>query len=254
MRHFLSLLLLLAAAIPAPAALKVYYLRHAESGANIAGDWKTTPKEQWPPYVGNANAFSPKGEVQATNVVTKLKRHTFDFIAVSPLWRTRHTVLPYLRATSQTAELWPELAEFAGPGKDPLPSPLPEPSATLFTGGKPIALPADEAPLFKLRADGLTEFKMGEGAAQREADRLALCRRVVELIRKRFGGSDKTLLLVGHGNAGRLLASVLTQDPQIMTSPDTILKNTSLWLAEEQPDGTFRLTLINDQPWPRRLN
>jgi hypothetical protein len=44
--------------------------------------------------------------------------------------------------------------------------------------------------------------------------------------------------------------SVLCQDPSLATRPETVIKNATLWRAEEQPDGTFRLTLLNDQPWP----
>lgn len=232
------------------AGLKVYYLRHAESGANAEHHWKDKPRGEWPSYVGNAGVFSPAGEAQLPGVVEKLGRHSFDFIAVSPLWRTRHTILPYLRATGQTAEIWPELAEFHARGKDDvIPPTLPPPSANLFDGGDPIELPADESAFLTLREGTNRWCRPGKGPAQMEADRLALTARVIELLRARFGGTDKTVLLVGHGNSGRLLANVLTGEPRVMDDGHHI-PNAVMWLAEEQPDGTFRLAVYNDEPWP----
>ena len=250
MRPLFLLILWCATLAPAQARLTVYYLRHAESGANVAGQWKDTPKDQRPAYVGNANAFSPLGEQQRDGVAAKLKVRTYDVIAVSPLWRTRHTILPYLVATGKTAELWPELAEYSARGPEPLPTPLPAPSTHLFGGGKPIALPPDEAPRFVIRPDAPHEFALGQGPAQQEADRLALAQRVIELLRQRSQSGDTTVLLVGHGNSGRVLLSVLCQDASLLTRPETVLKNATLWRAEEQPDGRFQLTLLNDQPWP----
>jgi broad specificity phosphatase PhoE len=248
--HGLAVLLSLAVVSQALAGLKVYYLRHAESGANAEHRWKSTPKDQWPPYVGNADAFSPAGEAQLPGVMEKLGRHSFDFIAVSPLWRTRHTVLPYLRATGQTAEIWPELAEFHARGKDDIiPPALPPPSGNLFDGGAAIELPADEKPFLRQREGANRLCRPAEDRVQLEADRQALTERVVRLLRDRFGGTDKTVLLVGHGNAGRLLASTLAGEQRIMEQGRYIL-NARLWMAEEQPDGTFRLMLFNDGSWP----
>lgn len=247
------LFVLLFAAVPAQAGLKVYYLRHAESGANAEYHWKKVPKEQWPDYVGNADTFSPKGEEQAQEVVGKLKGHSFDFIAVSPLWRTRNTLLPYLRATGQKAEIWPELAEFKvvfedilrGHGEAAKDRP---PSADLFTGGEEIVLPEEEKEFFSLRPGAATFFKISKDSGQMAADRRAIVARAVQLLRERFAGTDKTVLLTGHGNAGRLFAAELTGDRRVLEEGNHI-RNINLWMAEEQPDGTFRLTMFNDSPW-----
>jgi hypothetical protein len=111
--HILVALLLLALT-PACAhqqGLRVYFVRHAEAGHNVVKEWKDKPKSEWPAYVGNANMFSPRGEQQAEALIEKLRPIHFDFIAACPYWRTRHTILPYLKATGQKAELWPELEE-----------------------------------------------------------------------------------------------------------------------------------------------
>ncbi|HVO78417.1 MAG TPA: histidine phosphatase family protein, partial [Candidatus Bathyarchaeia archaeon] len=96
------------------AGLKVYYLRHAEGGHNVVKEWANVPKEQRPDYVGNANVFTPKGKEQVVAATEKLQKYHFDFIAVSSMWRTRNTVLPYLKAIGTKGEIWPELHEFGG--------------------------------------------------------------------------------------------------------------------------------------------
>src|SRR4051794_16518782 len=111
-QSWLVILLWLGLFDAAQAGLKVYYLRHAEAGHNVVKEWKDIPKDQWPAYVGNSGMFTPKGETQVLKVAEKLKPNRFDFIAVSPIWRTRNTILPYLKETKVKAEIWPELEEF----------------------------------------------------------------------------------------------------------------------------------------------
>ena len=68
----------------------------------------------------------------------------------------------------------------------------------------------------------------------------------IRLIKERFGGSDKSILLVGHGNNGRALLKVLTQD-NLKGIPS--MANTGIWMVEEQPDGSFELKTYNDAPY-----
>lgn len=257
MRTALSLMLSMACVLPAQAGLKIYYLRHGETGANAEYEWrdKGVPRDQWPSYVGNAGVFSPRGEEQVKAVPDKLKNHTFDFIAVSPLWRARNTILPHLRATNQKGEIWPELAEAEDDFKALMEhvnesDKLPPPSPDILTGGEPIVLPDDEKEFFTLRPGGEKLEKLGHGSLQKAADRKALLDHTIGLIRERFGGSDKTILIVGHGNAGRLLAHALTGDKHVLDD-GVYIYNTCLWMAEEQPDGTFKLEMYNDKPWGR---
>lgn len=230
----------------AQAGLKVYYLRHAEGGHNVVKEWKDKPKDQWPAYVGNAGMFTPKGEAQILKVAEKLKPYHFELIAVSPIWRTRNTILPYLKETNTKAELWPELAEVAHLTTNLFGTAnLPRPSRNLFTGGSSIELPAEEKPFFIFSDDGHKCFKTGEGQLQAAADLRAIAQKEVDRIRTRFGGSEKSILLVGHGNAGRLLLHVLLKDgPE--WRPE--LANTGIWMVEEQIDGSFKLRMFNDNP------
>ena len=107
-----ALLCLLSFSSEAEAGLKIYFIRHAEYGHNVVAEWRNVPRDQWPAYVGNGNMITPKGEAQLGPATEKLKQHHYDFIAVSPYLRTRHTVLPYLKATDAKGEIWPELGEF----------------------------------------------------------------------------------------------------------------------------------------------
>jgi broad specificity phosphatase PhoE len=225
------------------AGLKLYFLRHAEAGHNVLDQWENKPRDQWPSYVGNLDEFTPKGKKQVAASTRKLKKYHFDFIAVSPAWRTRNTVAPYLRETGQRAELWPELWEFGTLNKQHDFVPLPPPSTNLFKGD-PIRLTGSDQDIFTLREDGQRLFHLGHSPAQSAADRWAVVQKDVDLIRKRFGGSDKSVLLVSHGNIGSLLLEALTQDKKLLT---VTLLNTTFWMVEEQPDGRFSLRLLNDR-------
>jgi broad specificity phosphatase PhoE len=224
----------------AGAELTVYYLRHAEAGHNIGREWQTVPKDQWPSYLGNPNIFTPAGLKQVEEVSGKLARHQFDLIAVSPLWRTRNTVLPYLRAHELKAELWPELIETGGIDlKANIATQTV--SAALFESGRAAKLPEEERPFFVMRpgestARELKVTNLREGVLLAEKTR--------DLLRDRFRGRDATVLLVGHAVSGQTLIKVLTGNMEFGRG----LLNARLWAAREQPTGTFELTLFNDQP------
>ncbi len=239
----LAFLLLDAQTLLADGHLKIYYLRHGEGGHNVVKEWKDKPKEEWPSYVGNPNIFTPKGDSQVVAVTLKLQEMKFDFIAVSPIWRTRNTILPYLKATNRTAELWPELVETKNIAPASINAiDLPAPSPSLLAGDA-IELSKDESPFFTFR-DGITvNPKIGKAEEQSSADAIALGKRVVKLIKERFAGSNTSILLVGHGNSGSTLIRLLTGVMDFKA-----LKNTMIWMAEEQSDGSFRLTMFNNEP------
>ncbi|MDX2431246.1 MAG: histidine phosphatase family protein, partial [Bacteroides sp.] len=96
-RACVLLVIVLLGATDSNAGLKIYYIRHAEAGHNVAVEWAIVPRDQWPDFVGDPNMFTPKGEKQRMSAIRKLKRYDFDFIAVSPMWRCWNTVLPFLK-------------------------------------------------------------------------------------------------------------------------------------------------------------
>lgn len=239
--RFLFVLVALACGWPAAAEITVYYVRHAEGGHNVKRKYveQGIPQGEWPAYVGNPNVFTPEGTLQAQALATNLEPFRFDFIAVSPMWRTRNTILPYLKATGRTAEIWPELVETpnfpAGAAFPPAAA-----TATLLESGIPIQLSDEEKPFFRFRED---DSPRREYKATNSVDALALARKVEELLRARFGTHDATVLLVGHGNASSTLIRQLTRDPSFAGAR---LGNTHLWLAREQPGGAFALQRYNE--------
>jgi broad specificity phosphatase PhoE len=238
-RSALWLLALWAAA--AQAEVAVYYVRHAEGGHNARRRYteQGIPQSQWPAWVGNPNVFTPDGALQAQALATNLQPFRFDLIAVSPMWRTRNTILPYLKATGQVAEIWPELVETpnfpAGPA-----FPGGTAAAALYESGVQVELPGDEKPFFRFREDGSPrrEFK-----ATNHVDAAALAAKVEDLLRARFRTNDATVLLVGHGNASSTLLRRLTRDPSFASNH---LGNACLWLAKEKPGGGFTLLRYNE--------
>ena len=209
-RVLLAVVCLLAYASQSEAGLKIYYLRHAEAGHNVVKEWANVPKAQRPAYVGNDSMFTPKGKTQVAAATEKLQKYHFDFIAVSSMWRARNTVLPYLKATGAKAEIWPELHEFSG-GTRILSTNLPPPSSQILNAGPRVKLPPAEAPYFSLCADDTNDFKLPrvKGDEQQAAYKFVV-QHEIDMILKRFGGTDKTILLVGHANSGKALLKMLT--------------------------------------------
>jgi broad specificity phosphatase PhoE len=237
-----SVLLAFGTAMAARADLTIYYLRHAEGGHNVIHAYQKsgTPRSKWPAYVGNPDIFTPKGEKQAAAVPALLEGKKFDLVAVSPLWRTRHTVLPYLRSAKVKAEIWPELEEVTelspsspGPSVD---------SPEFWEGIEAVKIPEDEAAFFGMRGDvqGGRRYAIHRGG---DADVMA--RKVEELLRARFGKKDATVLLVGHGASGSVLIRHLLRQPH-WKGPR--LENARLWMARENSRGGFDLLMLNNAP------
>ncbi len=246
-RLLLFVLLALLQALPCTAALRIYYLRHAEGGHNVVKAWADKPKESWPSYVGDPNQFTPLGLEQVEKVAPRLSSLHFDFIAVSPYWRTRNTILPYLLSTRTQAEIWPELGEFAGLSVTFLGKPdLPPPEKDLYKG-RVIELPQNEQGVFLVREDRPREFNVPKDGPQAGANLEAILGQAITQLKARFAGSDKTVLLVGHGNSGKALLQRLINQK---LPPKLVMENVSLWMVEEQADGSFALRLFNNAAWP----
>ncbi|MBT3210701.1 MAG: histidine phosphatase family protein [Planctomycetaceae bacterium] len=237
---------LLACTYQADAGLKIYYIRHAQGGHNVRKAWekKDVPKTEWPSYVGNPDMFTPKGKQQVTAATEKLKAYQFDFIASSPMWRARNTILPYLRVTQSKAEVWPELREGRGNGSI-LSKEIPVLQDKILNLGEPIVLPEEELPFFMLRDDAKNNYSRYPEKCSRML-RAAYMKHALlsatDMIEKRFGGTDKSILLAGHHASGVSLLKLLLQD-----EPSAIkgLKNTGIWMVEQQEDGSYQLKIYN---------
>ena len=179
----------------------------------------------------------------------KLKRFKFDFVAVSPAWRCKNTVLPYLKDSKIKGEIWPELAEIYATNLIVSPD-LPEHTSSkkILGAGDLITLFPDEEPFFTLRKDGLNEFKKArfprdhsESLKENAASKV-IFDKVLELIDDR-SKSHKTILLSGHGSSGKGILRLLIKDP-LNGFPQ--LTNTGIWMVEQQDNGTFKLKMYND--------
>jgi broad specificity phosphatase PhoE len=233
---FITTLFFAAPALPCLASLKIYYIRHADAWHNAKD--------------GDLQKFKPAGIGQLRAVPEKLRRYQFDFIACSPMWRCRNTILPYLRETKQTAEIWPELTEFSA---ELVPlffdtSIMLPPANKDWLRGAPINLPGNETPFYKLRP-GVTKSvrpdPRGLGKAQAAADCKAALEHVIALLKKRYGGTGKSILLSGHGTNGKALLQLLLRAED---RPDRItIMNAKIWMVEQQPDGAFKLRMFNDR-------
>jgi broad specificity phosphatase PhoE len=206
---------------PGEVALHLYFVRHAETVANVTKEYNRKTEQ----------TFTDVGEQQRRRLVDKLDDYEFDAILVSPLWRTQHTILPYLQATDATAELWSELAECCWQDDRQA-----KPTADRREGD-PIV--NEDPSRFRLRDDGATRLwktrhNYGNGMAQvREAARL---------IKARYSRSGKTILVVGHSLAGSRLLTILAGiDPEQQLN----LVNTGLSYLCELPDGTFEIVSLN---------
>jgi broad specificity phosphatase PhoE len=184
--------------------------------------------------------------MQVVAATEKLQQYHFDFIAVSSMWRTRHTILPYLKTTGAKGEIWPELHEVDG-GSMVLSTNLPSPSGEILNAGPRVELSSEEAPYFTFREGATNDFKLpaARGNEHEAAVRFAL-QHAIDMIHKRFGGTDKSILLVGHGNSGRALLKLLTGN-KLTGIPG--MANAKIWMVEEQPNGQFKFEMYNDAPY-----
>ena len=211
-----------------PPGLDVYILRHAETMGNVTGNYSEE----------NQKTFSPKGLEQVAGIVEKLKDYHFDHIVVSPTYRTRQTILPYLREHGLTAEIWPEIEECCCDMRGNSP---PAPDIPL---GEPVVIEDDETLYFRVREDAPMRF-----APRSEEEGVAQMFRARDQILKRFGQSGQSVLVVSHSCTGsRIMETLLGVKPSGRFAPG----NAALIHLQQEPDGTFQLLRFNDQPFEQR--
>jgi len=213
-----------------PAKLRVYFARHAETIANATGRYDASTIDR----------LSIKGEQQVVDLTRRLDGHRFDAICVSPMLRAIQTVAPYLKDANMQAEIWPELAECAFQKNRNLP-----PSPTLARG-LVVRAPASFRSLIRVPAEGNRTFECAN-----YADGLAQIRLLVKRLRMEFGGSNKTVLLVGHSIAGsRFIELLLGKEPRGRFA----IANAEISCVEQLADGSFRLVELNGKVQNERVS
>lgn len=199
--------------------MEIVFVRHGETIANATGRYNRN----------TIDTFSALGEKQVAALTPKLQKMRFDAIVVSPSPRALKTVAPYLRSRPGTrAEVWPELYECCdahskkvkGPtSKEPRYGgqvPLPASIASLFT----LVPGKDRYILVPSYEDGLRQIEM---SARR--------------LRATYGGTGKTVLVVGHSLHGGRLIELLQGKPMTgKTRPG----NTQILRFKEAAGGLFK--------------
>jgi broad specificity phosphatase PhoE len=221
-RTWLLVGLVLGIALPA-VAQDLYFLRHAQTMANVTRDYSAE----------NQRVFSPLGLQQRDGVVDKLADYTFDHIIVSPAWRTIHTILPYLETTGRTAEIWPELYECCWDQET-------EEAEPRVTRGEPIELSDDWAAHFRFRDEESTHMLEVDTPARGDL----MVADAVERIRQRFESGESVLIISHYHTSGRIMQSLLGP-----AAPRTLRPgNTRLNHLTPDEQGHFRLVILNDRP------
>lgn len=228
------------------AGLKIYFIRHAEAGHNVVKEWENTPKSEWPAYVGNGDLLTPKGEIQKIEAAQKLKKYKFDFIATSPSLRARKTILPYLELLDIKSEIWPELYEYSFYAKQMFSDSLPIPINPILNAGGKIEITKEDSVHFTIRADGHRKYKFTskrDNELMYSAEIKTVHQSLLDRILHNYGGSNKSILMVGHGNNGKDFLRLILKDMLDNTEP---MGNAKIWMVEQQTDGSFKLKMYND--------
>ncbi len=217
-----------ACAAVADAGSKIYYIRHGETMGNVTGDYSEE----------NQCTFSPKGLEQVAAVPEVLAPYSFDVIAVSPTWRTRQTVLPYLKAFERKGVIWPEIEEGGCDLRGGV-------AAENIPQGQRIEITPEEETWFELR-DADSEYRF---APTSNPESLAIFERGIRMLKEQFGGTGKSVLLVSHSCTGsRYFELLLGLEARGRFAP----QNATVSLFEEQPDGAYRMARYNGHPFVQR--
>lgn len=200
------------------AALDIYFVRHAETVANVSGLHNTK----------NSSTFTQRGEEQVKTLTSQLKGYQFDAILVSSLPRALNTILPYLQASSQAGEVWPEFAECCWQ------SPPGSPAKGKLITDAPITLNQEQLRYFTFR-DSASQFDYRNGSY---SDGVAQVSHGVQLLKQRYFGTNQTILIVAHYHSGQVLMSELLGVPRQQLPR---LKNGELLHLQQDDAGCIHL-------------
>jgi broad specificity phosphatase PhoE len=167
--------------------MNLLIVRHAESMGNATGHYSAEA----------ADSLSPHGEEQASSLVASLKAWNFDKIIVSSLQRALQTVAPYLAATNQRAEIWPEIAEACWHDD--------REELSDSWNSKPDVLPDSVPSVFDYRDDEAITPAHPESFGQG----LRRVHEAMERIREMADQSDEFVLMVTHGHVIRELINLM---------------------------------------------
>jgi broad specificity phosphatase PhoE len=204
-------------------ALDLYFVRHAQTVANVTGKYSDS----------NQRKFTAKGERQREQLVERLAPYAFDDILVSPLYRARATIQPYLKFYNRRGELWPEFAECCWQNNFDQPAVLP------LRTGKEIILMEEDQRYFSFRDPDSHYFY---NTRQRFADGLAQLKKGVALVEKRYANTEASVLIVAHAYSIATAIHLLLDRPWRDRPP---IANAAISHLNQNADGTYRLVMLN---------
>jgi len=173
---------------------EVFLLRHAQTVGNKTGDYDRD----------DHTTLSEQGKRQAEEIATPLGDLDINAIAISPLERVRETILPYLRATDRTAEVWPELAEGCWHTDHD------DRRIEEIRPGEKITLAGDEQPLLSLEPDEYpAQRPPGDESYAEGLTRIRLAHERIERRLPDDSSAGYSLLVVAHGHLNPRLAELL---------------------------------------------
>lgn len=225
LRIALLLILSTLSSAHAAAGLEIYFVRHAETMANLSGNYDTT----------SSNTFSADGLQQIASLTGWLQQMEFDALLVSSVPRALDTLLPYLQQSGRKGEIWPELAECCWQRERD------NPAGGRLTLAEPITLSKQQAEYFAFR----DEEAMRDYGNDSYADGVAHVRKGVVLLKQRYINSGKRILIVAHYHSGQVLLAELLQLPREEVPK---LRNGKVTRLRQEADGHFTLLEVNIAP------
>jgi broad specificity phosphatase PhoE len=203
--------------------LTIYFIRHAQTMANVTGDHSEE----------NENSFSDLGLEQIEALKNYLNGEGIipDQVLVSPKWRTQNTILPWLEEHSDIpAEIWPELEECCYQDSSGI-----EPPEIPFYGSE-IEL---YSPLYEYRDENSTRH-WNVGYLEAGYAMVAAAR---DSLLNRYSQSGKTIFIVGHYLNGNAFLSALQEHD---FTEEFYIKNTGVqYLTQDPTSGQIQLILDN---------
>lgn len=204
--------------------LDVFFIRHAETIGNATGDYSNNRGE----------IITEKGHREIIELIKKLDKYSYNHVLVSPAHRTRMTIIPYLKKYHRQAEIWPEIAECCWQIEEQIPKDCSK------ANGKKITIAPQNKSLFRFRDKNSDRFyktnSYGQGLCQIED--------AFNLLKKKFWLSGKKIVLINHGNLGRMLIiRLLGHYP----APGFYPENARITHLRQTKDGKFHLIRLNDK-------
>lgn len=216
--------------------MTLYYVRHAETLANVTEDYSSLSYEEM-------DNFTPLGERQVSALTDYLLSTGLepDAVLVSPTTRTQRTIAPFLVAANLTGVIWPELAECC----DQTPTGGPLPTEPEFYEYFEISLESNN---LEFREDGARALWKTDSY---EAG-LFMIMTARDSFLEQFSQSGSTVLLSGHAVAGSILMGLLlgedmSEGPQDFQMRERLfMMNTGIQVLSQDPEtGEFELLDTN---------